>query len=163
MRGGSVISACLAMLLLAAGAVSAFGQNPGQGGGQNVKTQLETKEEMIAKLTPAQKQIYDAAGKANFEQRYEEALQMTLQLAAMLPGDAFLQKLAAESALNSGKQAQARSIIEPVANANPEDWKAAALLARACQELGDKDCQNKMQARADALRLRGLADAEPGK
>lgn len=102
-------------------------------------THVETTPEMVARLTPAQKQQYDQAAMNFSGQNYADALVQFKALLKDLPGDAVLTKLAGEAALNSGDTAFALSNMKPITAANPDDWQATSILTRAYAESGDKD------------------------
>ncbi len=88
--------------------------------------------------------------------RYPEALTLFKQLLTQLPGDALLSKFAANAALNVGDTDFALKIVKPVAQADPNDWQAAALLTRACAESGDKPCRDLAMTQMLDLHRRGL-------
>ena len=100
--------------------------------------QMESTQDLVARLTPEQKQEFDEANRAFDAQQYSGALPIYKQLLQQLPGDAVLAKLASETSLNAGDAQYALIALKPIATANPNDWQAAALLTRACAESGDK-------------------------
>lgn len=63
----------------------------------------------------------------------------------------FVIQVTAGSALETGDSASALALIKPLADAHPEDWHAAALLARAYAESGDKALRDQQIARMIAL------------
>lgn len=105
-------------------------------------TQIESIQDLVAHLTPEQKQQFDDAMNDFNTQRYAAALPIYKQLLQQLQGDAVLLKLAAEAALNTGDTESALTSLKPLTAANPNDWQAAALLTRACAESGDKTCRD---------------------
>ncbi len=116
----------------------------------------ETPQVLIAKLNPQQKQQFDEAGKAFNGRQYVDALAIYKRLLGELPGDAMLSKFASEAALNSGDVAFALSTMKPIAQADPDDWQAAALLTRACAESGEASCRNAGIAHMLELHGRGI-------
>lgn len=98
----------------------------------------ESTQELVARLTPQQKQRFTDAGKAFGSQHYTDALGSYKLLLNDLPGDPILAKYASEAALNTGDTSYALSLVRPLAQANPDDWQASALLTRAYAESGDK-------------------------
>jgi hypothetical protein len=127
--------AALAALLTVSG--KGVAQEPAPGA-----PRMESTEDLIARLTPEQKQRFDEATR-DFDRRlFSEALPIYKELLAQLAGDAVLTKFASEAALNVGDAGFARSALKPVTTANPNDWQAAALLTRACAESGDAACRD---------------------
>jgi hypothetical protein len=98
--------------------------------------------DLVARLSPKQKQQFDDAGKSFSAQHYADALAIFKELLSELPGDAILSKFASEAALNVGDTSFALSTLKPLAQADPEDWQAAGLLTRACAESGDLPCRD---------------------
>ena len=117
---------------------------------------LESPHDLLAKLTPIQKEQFDDAGSAFNRRQFADALALYKLLLKNLPGDSVLSKFAAESALNTGDTSFALDTIKPLAQANPDDWQAVALLTRACAETGDKSCRDSGMARMLDLHKRGL-------
>jgi Tetratricopeptide repeat len=103
---------------------------------------IESQQELTDRLSPTQKQQYDDANKSFNAQDYATALSIYRLMLKELPGDPILSKFASEAALNTGDTTFALEVIKPVAQSNPDDWQAAALLTRACAEYGDKTCRD---------------------
>jgi hypothetical protein len=122
-------------------------------------SQGESTEDLVTRLTPQQKQQFADAGKAFSGQQYAEAFPIYKQLLSELPGDAVLSKFASEAALNSGDTSFALSALKPLAQADPDDWQAAALLTRACAESGDTSCRDSGIAHMLDLHRRGITPA----
>jgi tetratricopeptide (TPR) repeat protein len=116
----------------------------------------ESPQDLIARLNPQQKQQFDEAGKLFGGKQYTDALAIYKRLLADLPGDAVLSKFASEAALNSGDTAFALSTLKPIAQADPEDWQAAALLTRASAESGDTAARDAGIAHMIELRTKGV-------
>jgi hypothetical protein len=114
-------------------------------------------QDLVARLTPEQKQLFDDGSKAFGGQRYADALADFKKLLAEIPGDPVLSKFASEAALNTGDDAFALATLKPLSAGAPDDWQAAALLARACAESGDKPCRDAGMAHMVELHRRGIA------
>lgn len=119
-------------------------------------THIESTQDLLARLTPQQKQQYDEAGKAFNTQRFSEAIDTYKLLLKDFPGDPVLSKFLGEAALNKGDTALALNILRPIAQATPDDWQAGVLLTRACAESGDKACRDAGIAHMLDLHKRGL-------
>ena len=117
---------------------------------------VESAQELVARLTPQQKQEFVDAGKAFGSQHYADALGSYKLLLNDLPGDPILAKYASESALNTGDTPYALSLMKPLAQANPDDWQASALLIRAYAESGDKADRDAGFAHMLDLHKRGI-------
>lgn len=118
--------------------------------------QRESIQELLTRLTPQQKQQFDDAGKSHNRNQFAEEFTIYKRLLAELPGDAILSKFASEAALNSGDQSFALNTLKPLAQADPDDWQAAALLTRACAESGDTSCRDSGMAHMLDLHRRGI-------
>ena len=116
----------------------------------------ESVGDLVARLSPQQKQQFGDAGRAFSGQHYADALAIYKQLLNELPGDAILSKFASEAALNVGDSSFALSSLKPLAQADPDDWQAAALLARACAESGDVSGRDSGMAHMLELHTRGI-------
>lgn len=119
-------------------------------------SQIESVQDLVGHLTPEQKQRFDESMKAFNAQLYADALVAYKGLLGQLPNDSLLSKLASESALNTGDTGFALSALKPLAQANPDDWQAAALLVRACAESGDVACRDAGIAHMLDLHRRGV-------
>jgi tetratricopeptide (TPR) repeat protein len=118
---------------------------------------MESPQDLSAKLTPEQRQQFENGMRAFNAKRYADALTNFNTLLKQLPGDALLSKFAGDSALNMGDQRLALTLVEPVVQADPGDWQAAAILTRACAESGNKTCRNNGMAHMLDLHQRGVA------
>lgn len=143
---GCVIRRCVALLIAAPALVLMV---PAQ-------TPAESIQDLAARLSPEQKQMFDEATKAFNAQRYPDALAVFKQMLAQLPGDSVLSKFAGEAALNSGDANFALTLLKPLATADPNDWQAAALLTRACAESGDRSCRDSGVAHMLELHRQGV-------
>lgn len=117
---------------------------------------LESIEDLTAHLNPEQKHQFDDAMRSFNSHVYADALPIYKSLLQQLQGDAVLTKLATEAALNTGDTSFALSALRFLAAANPNDWQATALLARACAESGDKTCRDTEMAHMLDLRHQGI-------
>ncbi|HEY4899605.1 MAG TPA: tetratricopeptide repeat protein [Terriglobales bacterium] len=118
--------------------------------------QVEAPQDLVNRLTPQQKQQFDDAVKAFSAQRYADALAAFKNMLDQLPGDAVLSKFAGEAALNAGDKSFALKAVRPIAQADPNDWQAAALLTRACAESGDAACRDSGIAHMLELQRQGV-------
>jgi hypothetical protein len=116
----------------------------------------ETVQDLISRLTPEQKQLFDQAMMAFNAQRYPDALALYKQMLTQLQGDPIISKFASEAALNTGDASFAMTALKPLGAADPNDWQAAALLTRACAELGDRTCRDSAIAHMMDLHRRGI-------
>jgi Tetratricopeptide repeat len=107
---------------------------------------MESVQDLLGRLTPEQKQKFEDANKLFNAQQFAGALPIYKQLLDELKDDPVLLKLATEAALNAGDTGYALTTLKPLAGANPNDWQAAALLARACVAGGDKPCRDAQMA-----------------
>ena len=96
----------------------------------------------LEQLTPEQKQKFEESFHLFQSQDYAGALAIDKQLLAAVPANTpahvLIAKFAAEAALDTGDNSFALSALQPIEAANANDWQAAALLARAYAEAGDK-------------------------
>jgi hypothetical protein len=116
----------------------------------------ETTQDLIAKLNQQQKLQFDNAEKAFSEHRYSDSLGLYQLLLKDFPDDPILIKFASDAALNNGDAAFALKAIKPLAQADPDDWQAAAMLTRACAETGDIACRDAGIAHMLDLHKRGI-------
>jgi hypothetical protein len=116
----------------------------------------ESPQDLLSKLNPQQKQQFEEAGKSSGAKQYADAFAAYKHLLTDLPGDVVLTKFASESAINAGDAAFALNNLKPIAQADPDDWQAAALLTRACAESGDASCRDSGIAHMLDLRSRGI-------
>jgi hypothetical protein len=118
---------------------------------------IETGQELLARMTPAQKEQFDTAGKAFDAHQYADALAGFKALLKELPGDPVIAKFSSEAALQSGDSAFALEQLKPIVRANPDDWQAVPLLARAYAESGDAADRDAGMAQMVELHKRGVA------
>lgn len=113
-------------------------------------TRPAARQDATGTLTPAEKAQFDAAGRLFNAEKFADALPLYKALLAAHPGNPLLSKFAAESAINTGDDAYAVGLLEPIEQANANDWQAVGLLARAYAESGDKAHRDaEMQRMAD--------------
>lgn len=150
-RNSRIAVVWLAACSLLFPAMSFAQANPGTPG-----TPRETTQDLVARLNPQQKQQYDDARKAFAEHRYADSLAIHRLLLKDFPGDPILLKFASEAALQGGDPAFAASMLKSLAQTDPDDWQAAALLTRACAEAGDKPGRDAGIAHMLDLHSRGV-------
>jgi hypothetical protein len=118
--------------------------------------QRETTQDLMAKLNPQQKQQFDDASKAFGQKQYADSLALHQALLKDFPADPILLKFAGEDELANGDAATAMAALKPLAQADPDDWQAAAMLTRACAEAGDARCRDAQIAHMLDLHARGI-------
>ena len=116
----------------------------------------ESAQDLAARFSPEQKQLFAQATGAFQAQRYTDALAAFKQLLSQLPGDPVLSKFASEAAINAADTGFALATLRPLAAADPDDWQTAALLTRACAESGDAACRDSGMAHLLDLHHRGV-------
>ena len=109
----------------------------------------------LAGLSVEDRALFDALRDAVQTGRDADAVADGKKLLASIPPNTrlaeFVIQITAGSALETGDSASALTLIKPLADAHPEDWHAAALLARAYAEGGDKALRDQQIARMVAL------------
>jgi predicted Zn-dependent protease len=105
---------------------------------------------------PQQNQLFEDAKAAHRAHRYSDALASFKLLLGQLPGAPILSKYASNTAINAGDVTFALNTVKPVAQADPNDRQAAALLTRACAESGDTSCRDSGIAHMLELHSRGI-------
>jgi len=147
-----IVVAALAALLSVSG--KGIGQEQAPGAGR-----MESTQDLVARLTPEQKQRFDEATRDFDRRQYAEAVSIYKELLGQLAGDAVLTKFASEAALNVGDTGFALSALKPLTTANPNDWQATALLTRACAESGDVACRDTGMVHMMELHKQGVMPA----
>jgi len=107
------------------------------------------------------RQQLELAGQDNAAQKYADALAIYKSLFATYPNVhvPLLEKLAAEAAINAGDMQYATGLLAPLEAANPDDWQAAALMARIYAEGGDQAHRDAEMARLNDLHAKGSIPA----
>lgn len=115
----------------------------------------EQQSQALAGLSAGERTRFDAAQRAFTGQRFAEALDgfrpLLSEVQAGSPASVLIAKFAAESAINTGDPAFASRTLEPIEQADANDWQAASLLARAYAESGDRPRRDREIARLLAL------------
>jgi hypothetical protein len=119
-------------------------------------TRLESVQDLVSRLSPEQKVLWDQSSHLFGAQQYAAALVIYKQLLTQLQGDAVLSKFASEAALNVGDSNFALTTLKPLAGVDPNDWQAVSLLARACAESGDAACRDVNMAHLLDLHRQGI-------
>jgi hypothetical protein len=117
---------------------------------------VESMQDLVARLTPDQKQRFDSAIQALRERRYADGLELFKGLQKELPTETIITKYAADCALQTGDISFVLTQLKPIAQANPDDWQATAMLTRAYAESGDKANRDAGMAHMLDLHKRGL-------
>ena len=124
------------------------------------ETESQAASDPLSQLSPEQRRIYDAATRQFSAERYADAFAAFKTLIAELPpGPArlLISKYASEAALNVGDYSFAKSTLKPIAEADPNDWQAAGMLARLYAETGDKQARDAELAYLVDLHKRGVS------
>jgi hypothetical protein len=102
-------------------------------------------------LSTEQQQELDAANKLFQARQYAEAARSYKQLLVEVPDSNpqhnLIAKLASESALNLGENGFVLDTLSPIERSDPNDWQAAALLARLYTQTGQKGLRDAELAR----------------
>jgi hypothetical protein len=117
---------------------------------------VETEQELDARLSPSQRQQFEAAKKAQLAKQYAEASAGFKALLQDLPGDSLLTKWSGDAALEMGDSAYALGMLKPLVLANVGDWQAVSMLARAAAEAGDRQTRNAAMIDMGMLRQHGM-------
>jgi len=111
-------------------------------------------------FTPEQQQKLDAANRLFQSGQYADALRNYKELLGEVPVSDphhnLLAKFASESALNIGENGFVLEALLPVVTADPNDWQAAALLARLYVQTGQKALRDAELARLVDLHQRAV-------
>lgn len=115
----------------------------------------QAQSDPLANLSPENRALFDAVSKA--AQQGDDAATLASGkklLPALKPGTSlcdFVALLTAGSAVEMGDSAYALSLLKPLTDAHPDDWRSASLLVRAYAESGDKPLRDKQVAHVIAL------------
>jgi hypothetical protein len=145
------LSAVIAIVSLLVGPIRAVCQATAP-----AQVRAETAQELDARLTPAQKQQFEAAKKAQLAKQYAEAFAGFKALLQDLPGDSLLTKWSADAALEMGDSAYGLGVLKPLVMSNFADWQAVSMLARAAAESGDTQTRNAAMITMGMLRQHGM-------
>lgn len=152
----SAISVSLGFILAFAAASQLRGQPPAAS--TDSAGTAQTQEDPLAGLSPENRALFDTLRKS--AQRNDDAVTLETGkrlLPALKPGTPlcdFVTLLTAGSAVETGDNAYALTLLKPITDAHPDDWRAASLLARAFAESGDKTLRDQQVARVIALHKR---------
>src|SRR5277367_4011272 len=97
----------------------------------NAASHIETRQDLLAHVSPAQAQQFEEADKAYAAHQFSEVLAQLKILEKELPDDPLVRKLAGSAALQSGDTAVAIEQLQLIAHASPDDWQAVAVLTQA--------------------------------
>jgi hypothetical protein len=103
---------------------------------------IRVDDNSLAELSPQNRALFDAVRDAADQGRDADVLPDARKLLAALKPDSpltdFVALLTAGSAVETGETSYALTLIGPFVEAHPKNWRAAALLARAYAESGEK-------------------------
>jgi hypothetical protein len=121
-------------------------QQPTRNDAENVRATSDS----LADLSPENRALFDALRDAAQQGRDADVLADGLKLLPALKPDSalanFVTQLTAGAAIETGKTSDALTLLKPLADAHPNDWHAAALLARAYAESGEKTLRDQQIA-----------------
>jgi hypothetical protein len=107
---------------------------------------IRVDDSSLAALSPQNRALFDAVRDAADQGRDGDVLPDARKLLAALNPDSpladFVKLLTAGSAVETGETSYALTLIGPFVEAHPKNWRAAALLARAYAESGEKDLRD---------------------
>jgi hypothetical protein len=113
-------------------------QQPARDDAENVRVNSDS----LADLTPENRALFDAVRDAAQQGRDADVLVDGRKLLSALKPDSplsdFVTQLTAGAAIETGDTSYALTLIKPLADAHPKYWRAAAMLARAYAESGEK-------------------------
>ena len=113
-------------------------QQPAWDDVENARASSDT----LADLSTENRALFDAVRDAAQQGRDADALTDGRRLLSALKPDSplanFVAQITAGAAIETGETSYALTLLKPLAEAHPMDWHAAALLARAYAESGEK-------------------------
>jgi hypothetical protein len=113
-------------------------QQPARDDTEDVRVSSDT----LTNLSPENRALFDAVRDAAQQGRDADVLVDGRKLLSALKPDSplanFVTQLTAGAAIETGDTSYALTLIKPLADAHPKYWRAAALLARAYAESGEK-------------------------
>jgi hypothetical protein len=121
-------------------------QQPARNDAENVRANNDP----LADLGPENRALFDAVRDAAQQGRDADVLADGRKLLSALKPDSplasFVTQLIAGAAIETGETSYALTLIKPFAEAHAKDWRAAALLARAYAESGEKTLRDQQIA-----------------
>ncbi|HEY2861275.1 MAG TPA: hypothetical protein VGJ21_22895 [Terracidiphilus sp.] len=146
------VLASLLVLTLSAGVHSLTAQQPASAPDS---TASQGQSDPLADLSPENRALFDALRNAAQQGDDAGAFASGKKLLPVLKPNTrlwnFVTQVTAGSALEMGDAAYAISLLKPFTEVNPEDWRAASLLARSYAETGAKVLRDQQIARVIAL------------
>jgi Flp pilus assembly protein TadD len=137
-------------------ALSVAGSLQGQqaaAGGDSATAQAQT--DPLAGLSPENRELFDTLRKSSQQNDYAAVVAAGRKLLPVLkqgtPVSDFVTQLTAASSIETGESGYALTLLKPYSDAHPDDWRAAAGLARAYAEDGDKAARDQQIARLIAM------------
>lgn len=110
----------------------------------------KAQEDPLAELSPENRAFFDAMRDAALNGDDAGTLANGRKLLPALKPESrladFVTQITAEAALETGDNPYASALIKPLAAAHPNDWRAAALLARLYAESGEKKLRDEQIA-----------------
>jgi hypothetical protein len=109
----------------------------------------------LAELSPENRALFDAMREASRQGRDADVLANCKKLLPALKPETplanFVTHVAADAAVEIGETGYALTLMKPFAEAHPEDWRAAAMLARLYAESGEKTLRDQQIAHVLSL------------
>jgi len=102
----------------------------------------ETIADLLDKMNEDQRTRFNQGRTAYTEKRYSDAMVIHQALLKDFPGDPVLLKFCSQSAIQNNDPGFAVKTLKPIAESDPQDWQAAAMLMRGCAETGDTACRD---------------------
>lgn len=142
---------CLGIFLTAALGHPTTGQQPAAFRGTTGQSQSDP----LAELSSENRSLFEELRTAAQQNDDATTLETGKKLIpALTPGTGlcdFVTGLAAGAAVEMGDTAYALTLLKPLTERHPDDWRSAALLARAYAEIGDSKSRDKQIAEVIAL------------
>jgi len=111
---------------------------------------VQLNQNSLADLSPENREVFSALEDAAQQDRYADVVKegriLLPSLAQDTPLANFVTLAISGSAIETGDDSSALSLLKPYTVAHPRDWHAAALLARAYAESGDKTLRDQQIA-----------------
>jgi hypothetical protein len=111
------------------------------------KNHAQTSNDPLAELSPNDRALFDAlreaAQKGNDADVLANGRKLLPALKTGTPLADLVTNFTANAATEAGETSYALSLIKPLADAHPDDWRPAALLVRLYAESGEKDLRDK--------------------
>ena len=116
---------------------------------------LQVQKDPLAELTPENRALFDALRESARQGHDADVLTNGKKLLPALqtgtPLAEFVTQLTANAATETGDTSYALTLIKPLVDTHPNDWRASTLLARLYAESGEKDLRDQQIKKVIAL------------